>query len=278
MSDNGPETDSADPSEDPSAESDGALNDVRKTARSQYVPEGVTFLREIATSVIYVSLIGLLLFGVSGVWPPMVAVESGSMQPHMSKGDLVVVSEPGRYAPEGAYGETGVLPYTHARQTKYTKFGSSGSVVVYSPPDEAGPPIIHRARFRVEEGENWYDRADSEYINADNCRELLHCPAPHSGFITKGDNNAGYDQSLGLSPPVKPAWIVGIAHVRVPYLGCVRLELSGSGCLRGVPGTIVPVESQNGYHTQNSDGRSLNTVRRTQTYDATSPSSTKPVS
>ena len=236
------------------------------------------FLREIATSVVYVSLIGLLLFGISGVWPPMVAVESGSMQPHMSRGDLVVVSEPDRYAPEGAYGETGVLPYTHARQTEYTKFGSFGSVVVYSPPDGGGPPIIHRARFRVEEGENWYDRAESDYVDADNCRELLHCPAPHSGFITKGDNNAGYDQSLGISPPVKPAWIVGIAHVRVPYLGCVRLELSGSGCLRGVPGTIVPVESLNGYHGRNSDGRSVNNTRKTQIYDATPPDSTEPVS
>ena len=277
MSDSGPEPDPADASEDSFVGSDGISDELQKAARSQYVSEGAAFLKEIVTSVVYVSLIGLLLFGISGVWPPMVAVESGSMQPHMSKSDLVVVSEPGRYAPEGAYGETGVLPYTHARQTEYTKFGSSGSVVVYSPPGEPGPPIIHRARFRVEKGENWYDRADPEYINADNCRELLHCPAPHSGFITKGDNNAGYDQSLGLSPPVKPAWIVGIAHVRVPYLGCVRLELSGSGCLRGFPGTIVPVGSQNGYHSQNSDERSLNNIRKTQTYDATSLDGTKPV-
>jgi|APHM01.1.fsa_nt_gi Signal peptidase I len=62
------------------------------------------FLRELVTSVGTVLLVGALLFAASGVWPPLVAVESGSMEPHMSKGDLVFVADNGRYAPGEAVG------------------------------------------------------------------------------------------------------------------------------------------------------------------------------
>lgn len=186
------------------------------------------FIREMLTSVATVALIGLLLFAISGVWPPMVAIESKSMDPHMQKGDLVFVTEPGRYMPDYAHPDTGVVTYRIGGQHDYRTFDNYGSVVVYNNPSRGGPPIIHRARFWVDEGENWYEKANKDYVNADNCAELLNCPAPHDGFITKGDNNPNYDQANGLSTPVKPAWIVGTARLRIPYLGWVRLGVSGA--------------------------------------------------
>ncbi|WP_394342397.1 S26 family signal peptidase [Salinigranum rubrum] len=184
------------------------------------------FLREVGTSIGAVVLVGLVLFGVSGVWPPMVAVESGSMEPHMHKGDLVFITEPGRYTPDAAYEETGVVTAETGSDIDYRTFGGPGSVVVYDDPGRGGPPIIHRAEFYVEEGENWYDRADPEFISADSCDELRNCPAPHGGFITKGDANGRYDQVSGIAEPVKPSWVTGIARIRIPYLGWVRLGLS----------------------------------------------------
>jgi signal peptidase len=195
------------------------------------------FLRELVTSAGAVLLVGLLLFGVSGVWPPMVAVESGSMEPHMHKGDLVFITEPGRYTPDAAYGSTGVVTAEAGTDIDYRTFGGPGSVVVYDDPGRGGPPIIHRARFYVEAGENWYDRANPEFVSADSCRELLNCPAPHAGFITKGDANARYDQASGIAEPVKPSWITGIARVRIPYLGWVRLGLAD--VVQGTPGPAV---------------------------------------
>lgn len=186
------------------------------------------FIREMLTSVLAVVAIGVLLFAVSGVWPPMVAVESGSMEPHMEKGDLIFITEPGRFAPDTAHEETGVVTYETAEETGYRTFGSYGSVVIYDNPDSFGPPIIHRARFWVDDGENWYDEANPEYIRADNCEELRYCPAPHAGFITKGDNNAEYDQANGISAPVRPEWVQGVAQIRIPYLGWVRLGFSGA--------------------------------------------------
>ena len=195
------------------------------------------FVRELGTSAGAVMLVGLVLFGVSGVWPPMVAVESGSMEPHMHKGDLGFITEPGRYTPDAAYGSTGVVTAEAGADVGYRTFGGPGSVVVYDDPGEGGPPIIHRAQFYVEEGENWYERADPGFVSADSCRELLNCPAPHAGFITKGDANGRYDQASGIAGPVRPSWITGVARIRIPYLGWVRLGLADA--VRGQPGPVV---------------------------------------
>ncbi|MFB6133411.1 MAG: S26 family signal peptidase [Halanaeroarchaeum sp.] len=187
----------------------------------------VVFAREVLVSALVVAIVGMLLFAISGVWPPMVAVESGSMEPHLERGDLVFVMEETRFAPEYATGETGVVPYRTGIEHGYTSFGSYGDVIVYHPngnPDRK--PVIHRARFWVEEGENWYERADPAYVSGDDCASIPNCPAPHAGFITKGDNpetNGYYDQTRGISEPVKPSWIEGTAEVKVPWLGWIRL-------------------------------------------------------
>ncbi|MFB6303407.1 MAG: S26 family signal peptidase [Haloferacaceae archaeon] len=187
-------------------------------------------LRETLVSIAIVALVGLLLFTLSGVWPPMVAVESGSMEPHMHRGDLVFVSEPGRYVPDSGSDGRGVVTRAEGKRIDYRTFGGYGSVIVYDSPSRGGPPVIHRAHFWVAEGENWFAEADPSYHHADSCRDLPNCPAPHAGFVTKGDANGQYDQVNGISGPVRPAWIAGIAHVRVPYLGYVRLWFaSGAG-------------------------------------------------
>ncbi|WP_410766276.1 S26 family signal peptidase [Haloferax sp. DFSO60] len=199
------------------------------------------FLRETLTSVGAVLLIGALLFAISGVWPPMVAVESGSMDPHMQKGDLIFITGPERFAPDAAIDETAVVTAETGQEAGYRTFKGYGSVIVYDNPSLGGPPIIHRSMLWVEEGENWYDRANPEYMNANNCEELTYCPAPYSGFITKGDANPGYDQVSGISAPVRPEWVQGVARIRIPFLGWVRLTLGGalSAATPLTPGTGI---------------------------------------
>lgn len=194
----------------------------------------IAFFREVAGSVLIVLLVGGLLFGISGVWPPMVAIESPSMEPNIQQGDLVFVMDEHRFSGDAAIdynGEsTGVIPYQQAQESDHEKFGTYGDVIIYKPSgSEQATPIIHRARFWVDEGENWYDKANPDHVGeAESCEELSHCPAEHSGFITKGDNkekNGEYDQVVGLSEPVKPNWIIGTAVFRIPYLGSIRLLL-----------------------------------------------------
>ena len=188
----------------------------------------VRFVREVASSAAIVLLVGVLLFAVSGVWPPMVAVESGSMEPNMYRGDLVFVMEEHRLVPAGAVGDTGVVTVETAGAggDVYRRFGGPGDVIVFSPDGSARTPVIHRAQFWVEEGENWYPRADASHLQGGSCAAVPNCPAPHAGFVTKGDANGYYDQVSGISGPVRPAWIKGTAELRVPLLGYVRLEYS----------------------------------------------------
>ena len=192
--------------------------------------EGRLFLQDVFFSIATVLVVALVLFVATGLWPPLVAIESGSMEPNIQQGDLVVVTEPDDPSPGEGREDAGVVTYRTGAETGFRTFGSYGSVVVFDPPARHGPPIIHRVHFWVEEGENWYDEADERHVEAESCEELKHCPAPHDGYVTKGDSNPRYDQAAGIVPPVKPAWITGTAEARVPYLGCVRLEFAGTSC------------------------------------------------
>ncbi|WP_266078719.1 S26 family signal peptidase [Haladaptatus caseinilyticus] len=192
--------------------------------------EPVAFIRDILTTAMWAVGIGLLLFAISGVWPPLVAVESGSMEPQMYRGDLIFVMEEHRFAGDGAHANTGIVTYRAGQRSGYSSFNEPGDVIIFKPDGNGrATPIIHRAMLWVEGGENWYGRATPDYVgDADNCRELANCPAPHAGFITKGDNNAGYDQ-VGFGAytgPVKPSWVVGKAKLRIPWLGHVRLQFA----------------------------------------------------
>ncbi|MFA1609781.1 S26 family signal peptidase [Halobellus rubicundus] len=214
------------PRPQPSSTAAGSQSLLTRFRTAQSGP--LLFIRETLYSALAVLAVGLLLFAISGVWPPMVAVESGSMEPHMQRGDLIFVTEPQRFTPGYAHDDTGVVTVEIGDERGYRSFGGNGSVVIYDPPTRRGSPIIHRAHFYVEEGENWYDEADPSYMRAGDCEQLANCPAPHAGFITKGDANGRYDQASDIAGPVRPEWIRGTARFRVPYLGYVRLKLAGA--------------------------------------------------
>ena len=147
------------------------------------------------------------------------------MEPHVQEGDLVFVMEEERFPGAGAHGVSGIVTAHAGQETDYRMFEGYGDVIVYQPYGSTEEtPIIHRAMFWVEEGENWYEKANTEFVSsADSCEEMTNCPAPNAGFITKGDANGRYDQVMDISSPVKPGWVMGTAEVRVPVLGEIRL-------------------------------------------------------
>lgn len=209
---------------------------VRARDRSRVEREGggedgdgwLLFGRDLLVSIAIVLLFGGYLFAISGVWPPMVAVESGSMEPNLERTDLVFVMDADRFQPPDATEDTGVVVAQDGAQTGYGQFGNPGDVIVFEPDGNGDrTPIIHRAMFWVEAGEEWVDRADDRFLGgADSCAAVAGCPAPHDGFITKGDDNRAYDQ-VGegrVSQPVRPAWVIGTAELRLPGAGWVRLQ------------------------------------------------------
>jgi len=160
-------------------------------------------------------VLGGLLFALAGTWPVVVGIESGSMEPNIAEGDMVVLTAPDRFPPAAADTRLGVVTYRTGKERNYRSFGSYGSVVVFRKPDGSGA-VIHRVRFRVAAGENWVERANQSYVGGEDCAAVEYCPAPHDGFITKGDANPHYDQATGLVPPVRSDWVIGVGRFRLP--------------------------------------------------------------
>jgi signal peptidase len=217
-----------------SDDSGGQLVGLREDRR------GGSFLDDFISSMFAVVGIGILLFAVSGVWPPMVAIESPSMEPNIDTGDLVFVMEEHRFASEHQIKQTGVVTAYRGRQVGYGKFSNPGDVIIYAPDgDRQATPVIHRAVFWVNKSENWYDKADQRFTRerAESCEDLQYCPAPNRGFITLGDNNPQYDQiqdPRAVSRPVKPEWIIGTAEFNMPAIGFLRLRAGAISPIHGV--------------------------------------------
>ena len=177
--------------------------------------EGATFVRDIILILLVVAGIGIVLFGVSGTWPALVAVESGSMEPNLPTYSLVFIVD------ENRFGDWMTQDEAEAADT-HKVFNEYGDVIVYQPNGMKGvTPIIHRAITTVTKEE-----AQALGFTGD---------AAHSGVITKGDNeitNPYPDQfgsfpSYGISrmEPVKEEWIVGKAVFAIPLIGWVPLHI-----------------------------------------------------
>ncbi|OUJ18125.1 Signal peptidase I LepB [Methanonatronarchaeum thermophilum] len=172
----------------------------------------VLFLRDLAIALAGLLVVVSVLYLYAGLWPPFVAVESPSMEPNIGEGDLVFLKS-----------TDNVLTGEEAAVLGETSFGGYGDVIVFSVPGD-DRSILHRAVDWVDEGEPMWDGGPE---------------APHSGFITMGDNNREIDQkSLFEEQPIKPEWVDGKAVCSVPYLGMLTLGLEEfrEGSPVGLPG------------------------------------------
>ncbi|MCW3135094.1 MAG: signal peptidase I [Methanophagales archaeon] len=163
--------------------------------------------KSLAEALLIVAIIVSVAYAATGTWHIGFAVESGSMEPNMHVGDLILVQAPLR---------TNITTYEAGKALNYTSFNNYGDVIIYRPNGfSSATPIIHRAMYWVEDGE--------EMPNGK--------PAPHAGYITKGDNNPCPDQPMLGVEPVKPEWVIAVARVRIPYLGYPSIILK-KGFLR----------------------------------------------
>ncbi|WP_265580362.1 signal peptidase I [Methanofollis aquaemaris] len=176
----------------------------------------VAIARDIAWAVAVVAGIALVLFLVSGTWPAVVAIESGSMIPNMNIGDLVFVSASDRF---GAF-----QTWEDGQVSGYMKYNDYGDVVIYRPNGaDSVNPIIHRAIMWVEANQTVMLPLQNGYT--------AEYTAPHAGYITMGDNNPAPDQLSvyrevgGQIEPVKKEWVVGKALFAIPFVGYLPLHI-----------------------------------------------------
>ena len=196
--------------------------------------EGASFVRDILLILLIVAGIGLVLFDVSGTWPALVAVESGSMEPNLPTYSLVFVVDENRFG--------GWMTQEEAKASGASKiFNEYGDVIVYQPNGMTGvTPIIHRAIAEI-------TKEESAAIG-------FSGDAAHAGVITKGDNNVTnpYPDQFGSFPgygisrmePVKEEWIVGKAVFAIPLIGWVPLHLIESILIAAVIIVCIEVVSR----------------------------------
>lgn len=177
----------------------------------------ISLLRDFLSVVFIVAIFSSISYITLGRATPMVAVESESMYPHIHIGDIIITQSIDR---------TQITTYENGMKTGYSSFDDFGDVILYKKfGNEKGDPIIHRAMYYVEKGEPMWKGGP---------------PAPHAGYITKGDNtktNPSYDQqgSVSYNQPVKEEWVIAVARFYpVPVMGCFSLIPRGNfACLKG---------------------------------------------
>lgn len=218
------------------------------------LPETV---KDVGLAIGSVVIVFLLTFAYSGNWPPMVVIESGSMEhdnnplysePRYSHigtidtGDLVVVKKAKK---------SDIVTYLEGKKTDYKKYGDYGDVIVYykngieTYDGQPVTPVIHRAMAWVEvvdkENETYYiPEIDTTFQGKIQLAEIgLGGGASiqniqNSGYITKGDSTGNphpdqlthYDITGAAVQPVDPGWVVGMAKGELPWFGLIKLRVT----------------------------------------------------
>ena len=249
-----------------------------------------TLVRELILAAGMITLLVLAMWAHTGSMPPLVVVESNSMQHDsdgelgtIDAGDLILV-----HSPE----DNRIITFAEATDSKseyygYESLGMEGDVIIYERNGESdSTPIIHRALFEISIGESvpaenqddceggvfwnglcitsWsvpgsdqvnvkeinlvFDGANtgkyacggvaaqhgSEWFSVENYSPM------NPGYITLGDNNdCNDDQGVfefaqglssihsGMIRPVQEDWVIGISGAEIPWLGTVKLMVSG---------------------------------------------------
>jgi signal peptidase len=222
----------------------------------------VTFLRDAAVAAAFVTLMLLAMFAYTGLWPPLVVVESNSMMHGddnlsnigtIDTGDLVLVKKVNSLSD--------IETYMDSQASGHKTYGDYGDVVIYRPGGlDAITPIIHRALIYLEinsDGtsyrseslrqaatDKWstsdptdtWDRltssltiSDVGYNHLSVTIDIQGLASSHrSGFITKGDHNTGTDQRYAAYGPVDFEWVVGKARGEIPWFGLLKLWSTGT--------------------------------------------------
>tara|TARA_B100001146_G_C16153325_1_gene422231 strand:- start:127 stop:960 length:834 start_codon:yes stop_codon:yes gene_type:complete len=220
----------------------------------QRLPDSV---KDVGIAIGSVALVFLLTFAYSGNWPPMVVIESGSMEhdnnplyaepgyAHLGiidTGDLVIVKQAEK---------SDIVTYLEGKNTGYKKYGDYGDVIIYykngirEKDGQPVTPVIHRAMAWVEvvdkENKTYYIPEIDTYFNGKiELSEIGLGGGAHikdlknSGYITKGDSTGNphpdqlthFDVTGNVVQPVDPDWVVGMARGELPWFGLIKLRIT----------------------------------------------------
>ncbi len=241
----------------------------------------ILLLRDIVFAIIIVVIVLASVLVYTRVWPPMVVIESNSMQHGTSvsylgvidTGDLVLVQA----APERA----DVITWVEGKARGHLTYSNYGDVIIFNS-DRGGTPIIHRPIIWLEYNvtTNKFDAPDllqldpslwsGTYKNStpvttpyglDGTLEISEsgwkgsqlliinidtsfvsqASNHHSGYVTLGDNNMANYDNY----LVRQEDIIGKARGELPWFGLIKLTIDPATgkCCRGWGDPYAPKNS-----------------------------------
>ena len=250
--------------ERPSKPKEDEETEEKEASKEGWMP----WVRDIAIAVLIMAVIlgGIYLY--TGVWPPLVVVESSSMQHGhttsfigvIDTGDLVFVKAVGSRAD--------VTTYVQGRASGYSTYGDYGDVIIFRlARDPGATPIIHRAILYVRPNGSLADVPDLALLPASdweayrngvqvptvygvsavtlhgmgwqhnlgitfNLAQFVADFSGQAGYITMGDNNAYDHCAPNLDPcssvPYDTAWFPSQGDL----IGVARGEIPWFGLIK----------------------------------------------
>lgn len=224
-------------------------------------PQKYSTLTTIIAVPLAILIVLVALFAYSGVWSPIVVVDSGSMQHGdessigtIDAGDIVIV--------KSVDSLEDVTTYVEGITSGHKTYNGYGDVIIFNS-EQLNKSIIHRAIIELEydeltntfsapslknlneelweaDGGHLYTGLKNEiilknveYQNGNeiviNLKNILFSMgnSPHGGVITMGDNNTRIDQVSGISGLVEENNIIGKARGELPWFGIINLLANG---------------------------------------------------
>ncbi|KYK28630.1 MAG: hypothetical protein AYK23_00150 [Candidatus Proteinoplasmatales archaeon SG8-5] len=226
----------------------------------------ISIARDLMLAFFVVLLVMLILYAYCRVWPPMVVVESGSMEhppsPGVRKSYIGVIDTGDMVFVKDVEGSDGLMSYMDGEATGYRRYGSFGDVVIYRPDGlRERVPIIHRLLVWVEVNNsnaspivgNSIDYGNYSYdipsLGLYGSREnviLNNYGYSHKSvsinlttvirnfYLHRMEPHSGYitlgDNNPNIDQltylPVKEEWIVGKAIGELPWFGLIKLSIT----------------------------------------------------
>ena len=103
----------------------------------------LVFLRDVAIAAGLIGVLLLALFLYTSNWPPMVVIESDSMQ-HGNDSELGIIDTGDLVLVKKVHGRGDVVTYVEGRARGYRTYGDYGDVIIYRKNGGDETPVIHR--------------------------------------------------------------------------------------------------------------------------------------
>jgi len=177
----------------------------KKDRKRKWIRSILFLLRDLGVAALIVGIILLSLFLYTGNWPPMVVVESKSMQHSDTESFVGVIDTGDLVLVQNAHSKSDIITYVEGRATGYGTYGEFGDVIIYKQGGNyEAKSIIHRALIRLD----WNESSGTIDIPD---LDRLELGADWSGRMSGGENVAspyGLDGTITL-------YHVGYADVTV---------------------------------------------------------------